>query len=310
MDFISFYAVIRGARIMRSRFVAILMIAVAICFAGEAPVSAPVLDLEKLTAQDSEDFAEYSKRISLIEESAKNIEILLQSQLSSTADSLPPLAPKAEDESDSSFESRKSQYELDVFKAARQKEEASLLMKRLGEMNGAINRLRKIQMGMLSSILVKTTPDHASVSISSQDIVLRSPAQFEHVRPGDVTVSVSMDGYAPSVLPLVIAPHEKREVDVALVPASVVAEASKSGWTWRGYARISSFVVGAAFFGAGLYENLKAKDIADDYNGLVVRSQKSHDKADRDIGRRETLRNVYYGIAGAVTAMGVATFFF
>lgn len=296
---------------MKLHFLAILLLVAVVCFAGEVPTSVPVLDLEKLTVQDSEDFEVYSKRISLIEESAKTIEVMLQAQLSSTGDSLPPLAPKAEGESDSSFEARKSQYELDVFKATRQKEDASLLMKRLGEMNSAANKLRKIQMGMLSSLLVKTVPDQASVRISSQDIELKSPAQFEHVKPGDITVSVTREGYEPSFLPLVIKPHEKREVNVDLVPESILADNQKSsGWTWRGYARISAFVAAAAFFGAGIYENNKSADIADDYNSLEVRTQKAYDKADRDIDRRETLRNVYYGFAGALTAFGVATFFF
>lgn len=295
---------------MKLQFWAILLLAAVFCFAGENPASVPVLDLAKLTAEDSEDFAEYTKRISLIEESAKTIEVMLQAQLSSTGDSLPPLAPKAEDESDSSFEARKSQYELEVFKATRQKEDAALLMKRLGEMNSAANKLRKIQMGMLSSLLVKTVPDQASVHISSQDLVLTSPAQFEHVKPGDITVSVTCEGYAPSFLPLVIKPHEKREVNVDLVPESFLADSQKSGWTWRGYARISAFVAAAAFFGAGVYENYKSADIADDYNSLKVRTQKARDKAGKDIDRRETLRNVYYGFAGALTAFGVATFFF
>lgn len=295
---------------MKFHFWAIFLFA-AVCFAGEVPASAPVLDLAKLTAEDSDDFAEYSNRIALIEESAKTLEVMLQAQLASTGDSLPPLAPKAEDESDSSFEARKSQYELEVFNATRQREDASLLMKRLGEMNGAINKLRKIQMGMLSSLLVKTTPDQASVHISSQDLVLMSPAQFEHVKPGKITVSVSRDGYAPSFLPLVIKPHEKREVNVDLVPESFLADSQKSsGWTWRGYTRISAFVAAAAFFGAGFYENYKASDIADEYNGLKVRTQKARDKAGRDVDRRETLRNVYYGFAGAIGALGVATFFF
>lgn len=294
---------------MKLQFWAILLLAAVFCFSGENPASVPVLDLAKLTAEDSEDFAEYIKRFSLIEESAKTIEVMLQAQLSSTGDSLPPLAPKAEDESDSSFEARKSQYELDVFKATRQKEDAALLMKRLGEMNSAANKLRKIQMGMLSSLLVKTTPDQASVHISSQDLVLTSPAQFEHVKPGDITVSVTCEGYVPSFLPLVIKPHEKREVNVDLVPESFLADSRKSGWTWRGYARISAFVATAAFFGAGVYENYKSADIADDYNSLKIRTQKARDKAGKDIDRRETLCNVYYGLAGAFTALGAVTFF-
>lgn len=299
---------------MKFKFWAVLLTAV-FCFAEEPSAPLPSLDLVKLRTQDSEDFEEYSRRIEVVEDSVAVLEKQLQEKLALAADSLPPLAPKAEFETDSAFEARSRQYELDVHKAARQKEEAGLLMNRLGELKATANTIKKIQMGMLSSLLVKTTPEQASVQISSQNITLKSPAQFEQVKPGDVEVSVFMDGYVPSHMPIVLKSHENREMEVTLVPEAALADAAEdasksAGWTWRGYARISALVAAAGFFGAGVFENVKAADIADEYNGHEVRLQKAYDKAKKSIDRRETLRNVYYGIAGAFTLLGTLTFFF
>lgn len=300
---------------MKVNFGAVLLFAAVFCFAGASSAPVPDLNLEKLTAQDSDDFEEYSRRIDLIEDSTKAFENLLQEKMALAADSLPPLAPKAEYESDSSFQVRSRQYELELHKAARQKEEVGSLMNRIGELKASVNTLKKIQMGMYSSLLVKTIPEEASVQISSQNIALKSPAQFEQVKPGEVTVSVFKDGYVPGNLPIVLKPRENREMDVTLVSEAALTDAAKEasktgGWTWRGYARISALVAAAGFFGAGIFENMKAADIADEYNSHEVRLQKAYDKAKKSIDRRETLRNVYYGIAGTFTLLGAATFFF
>lgn len=303
---------------MDFKFLAGILIAVSVVFAAEPaenaaavePSSAAGLDLSKITAQDSDDYGEYSRRIALVEDSSRALEALLQGRMESTSDSLPPLEPKGENESDSAYEARKFQYDIDMHKAMQEKEDAAAMMARLGEMKAAANTLKKIQMGMFASLLVNTVPEKASVKISSQPQTLESPARFTQVVPESLTVTVNLDGYETQNLPLVLKSRENKEMDVTLVSLAEVTEPVKEGWTWRGYARISAFVAAAGFLGAGLLENKMASDRADDYNNLAIRTQRDRDAAERNIDRRQTLRGVYYGIAGAFAAFGVATFFF
>lgn len=303
---------------MHFKFLAGILVLATAVFADNAavadsvPVQEPVpgLDLPKLTAQDSEDYGEYSRRIALVEDSSRALEGLLQGRMESTTDSLPPLEPQGENEPDSVFEARKFQYDVDMHKAMQAKEDAAAMMTRLGELKAAANTLKKIQMGMFASLLVNTVPEKASVKISSQPQTLESPARFTQVVPESLTVTVNLDGYEAQNLPLVLKARENREMDVTLVSLAEATEQVKEGWTWRGYARISAFVAAAGFLGAGLLENKMASDRADDYNNLTIRTQKDRDAAERSIDRRQTLRGVYYGFAGALAAFGVATFFF
>ncbi|MBO7061338.1 hypothetical protein [Fibrobacter sp.] len=271
---------------------------------------APGLDLSKLTAQDTEDYGEYTRRIALLEDSIKVTEEALRLRMESATDILPPLEPKGENESDSAYEARQFQYDVEKHKAMREKEDAAAVMARLGEMKAAVNTLKKIQMEMFASLLVNTVPEKASVKISSQPQTLESPARFTQVVPESLTVSVNLDGYVSQNLPLVLKARENKEIDVTLVALADASEKAKDGWTWRGYARVSSLVAAAGFLGAGLLENKIASDRANDYNNLAVRTQKDRDAAEHDINQRQTLRGVYYGIAGALAVFGVATFFF
>ena len=288
---------------MQIKVIAGILISVVLCFSAEV---APIPDLATLTTEDSDNYAEYTRRIELVETSAKVLEDSLQVKMASVGDSLPPLAPQAEDESDSAYEVRKNQYDVDMHKVMREKEDAAAMMARLGE----LNTIKKIQMGLFGSVLVNTVPEQASVKISSQPQTLESPARFVQVVPESLTVTVNLDGYVTQNLPLVLKARENKEIDVTLVSLADASEKAKEGWTWRGYARISAFVAAAGFLGAGILENKMASDRADEYNNLAVRTQKDRDAAERSIDRRQTLRGVYYGIAGALASFGVATFFF
>lgn len=292
---------------MQIKILAGIVVSAVLCFSAEV---APISDLSKLTAEDSDDYEEYSRRIEQVEASAKILEDSLQLKTASIEDSLPPLAPQAEDESDSAYEVRKNQYDVDVHRIMREKEDAAAMMTRLGELKAAANTIKKIQMGMFGSLLVNTVPGQASVKISSQPQTLESPARFVQVVPESLTVTVNLDGYVTQNLPLVLKARENKEIDVTLVSLADASGKAKEGWTWRGYARISAFVAAAGFLGAGLLENKMASDRADEYNNLAVRTQRDRDEAERSIDRRQTLRGVYYGIAGALASFGVATFFF
>lgn len=288
---------------MHFKFLAGFLTLASIVFAAEP-------DISKLTARDSDDYGEYSKRIEVVETSAKALEDSLQAKTASITDTLPPLAPRAEDESDSAYDARQFQYDVDLHKLMREKEDAAAMMARLGELKAAANTLKKIQMEMLATLLVNTLPEQASVKISSQPQTLVSPAKFEQVVPESLTVTVNLDGYETQNLPLVLKARENREMDVTLVALADASESAKEGWTWRGYARVSAFVAAVGFLGAGVLENKMASDRADEYNDLAIRTQKDRDAAEKGIDKRQTLRNVYYGIAGTLAAFGVATFFF
>ena len=292
---------------MQINIIAGILVSTVLCFSAEV---ASVPDLSKLTTEDSDDYGEYTRRIELVEANAKVLEDSLQVKMASVGDSLPPLAPQTEDESDSAYEVRKNQYDVDMHKVMREKEDAAAMMARLGELKAAANTIKKIQMGLFGSVLVNTVPEQASVKISSQPQTLESPARFVQVVPESLTVTVNLDGYVTQNLPLVLKARENKEIDVTLVSLADVSEKAKEGWTWRGYARISAFVAAAGFLGAGILENKMASDRADEYNNLAVRTQKDRDAAERSIDRRQTLRGVYYGIAGALASFGVATFFF
>lgn len=302
---------------MRLVFFAGILVSVAMCFAATSADSVVSLDLSKLTLQDSDDYEVYSSRIALLEDSVKAYDDMLLSFADSAPDSLTPLAPKDSNESDEAFAERQAKYELEKARVDRQKEDVAKIMKRSGDMRAAINTIKKTQMGMLSSLLVRTTPENASVKISSQKQTLKSPAKFEQIIPGALTVNVELEGHVSQSLPLVLQARENREIDVALVSEASLAEAAQNAAkaeskqvAWRGYVRTSLLVAAAAFAGAGVYENWKASEIADDYNGLKIRTQKSRRDAEKTIDRRETLRNVFYGAAGAFAAAGVVTFFF
>ena len=70
---------------MHFKFLAGILVLATAVFADNAavadsvPVQEPVpgLDLPKLTAQDSEDYGEYSRRITLVEDSSRALEGLL-----------------------------------------------------------------------------------------------------------------------------------------------------------------------------------------------------------------------------------------
>lgn len=276
----------------------------------------PELDLAKLTAQDSDNFEEYSNRIKLIEENIGLCESKLEILMKAVSDSIPPLSPKAEGETDEAFLERQNKHELDVYKASKEKEEVSLYMKRVSDMKLAVNTIKKLQTEMLGTILVTSVPEQAMVKISNQDISLKTPAKFEQVLPGNLTVFVSLDGYEPKNLPLVLKASENREMNVTLTPVTALANAAKdattedSSWTWRGYTRLVSFIAAAGFLGAGIYENYKAVDRADEYNSLEVRTTKARAEAQDDVNMYEVLRNGFYAAAGVWAGIGVITFFF
>ena len=131
-----------------------------------------------------------------------------------------------------------------------------------------------------------------------------------------MTVFVSLDGYEPKNLPLVLKASENREMNVTLTPVSALANAAKdattedSSWTWRGYTRLVAFIAAAGFLGAGIYENYKAVDRADEYNSLEVRTTKARAEAQDDVNMYEVLRNGFYAAAGVWAGIGVITFFF
>ena len=292
---------------MQTNIIAGILVSTVLNFAAEV---APVLDLTKLSAEDSDDYGEYTRRIELVETSAKALEDSLQVKMASVADTLPPLEPKGENETDSAYDARQFQHDVNLHKLMREKEDAAAMMARLGELKAAANTLKKIQMGMFATLLVNTVPEQASVKISSQPQTLVSPAKFEQVVPESLTVTVNLDGYETQNLPLVLKARENREMDVILVALADASESVKEGWTWRGYARVSAFVAAFGFLGAGLLENKMASDRANEYNNLTIRTQEDRDAAEKSIDKRQTLRNVYYGIAGALASLGVATFFF
>lgn len=118
-----------------------------------------------------------------------------------------------------------------------------------------------------------------------------------------------------SDLSVVLKTHESREINEVLefkkkLNDTPNVSSKTTSFTWRGFARISAIVVSASFLGAGIYENKKAIDIAEEYNSQEVRMKNNYKKAKRSIERRDTLRNAYYGIASAFLALGVVTFFF
>lgn len=276
----------------------------------------PEVDLPKLTAQDTDNFEEYSNRIKFIEENIGLCEAKLETLMKSVADSIPALAPKAEGETDEAFLERQNQYELDVYKASRQKEDVALYMKRVSDMKLAVNTIKKIQTEMLATLLVTSVPEKASVKISNQDITLMTPAKFEQILPGELTVSVFLDGYEPKDFPLVLKARENREMSVSLTPVTALADAAKdaitedSSWTWRGYTRLIAFIAAASFVGVGVYENYKAVDRADEYNSLKIRTVKARAEAQDDVNQYEILRNAFYATAGVCAGVGVITFFF
>lgn len=292
---------------MQMNIIPVILVSTILCFSAEV---APVLDLTKLSAEDSDDYGEYTRRIELVETRAKALEDSLQVKMASVADTLPPLEPKGENETDSAYDARQFQHDVNLHKLMREKEDAAAMMARLGELKAAANTLKKIQMGMFATLLVNTVPEQASVKISSQPQTLVSPAKFEQVVPESLTVTVNLDGYETQNLPLVLKARENREMDVTLVALADASESVKEGWTWRGYARVSAFVAALGFVGAGILENKMASDRANEYNNLTIRTQEDRDAAEKSIDKRQTLRNVYYGIAGALASLGVATFFF
>lgn len=82
-------------------------------------------------------------------------------------------------------------------------------------------------------------------------------------------------------------------------------------WSWRAWTRIAATVFVIGGLTAGIYENAQAKNVADNYNAEGNHDGKmSLSEAKDKINHHETLRGVFYGLAGAGLLAGIVTFVF
>lgn len=186
--------------------------------ASIAPAGKP-LDLEKLTAKDTEDFNTYSVRLQLVTDSitASHMQVLQIEE--SVKAQLPPLAPKGEFEKASDFEKRRVAYTAEIEK--RSKDRTLAAEKRSAELEEAAEKIRKIQAGMFGVIVVKTIPENASVVLSSTGEVKESPARFEGVVPGQLMVTVSAPSFETQVVTVNLKSSEKQTLEVKLAEESI-----------------------------------------------------------------------------------------
>jgi len=194
-----------------------------------APVAMPVasplappskaLNLELLTARNSEDFNEYSTRLQLVNDSLSAINVQIIQVENDVKAQLPALAPKGEFEKLSDYDRRSSAYNAEVSK--RSAARTAPFRKRAEELSEAIAKIQKIQSGMLGVVTVKTYPEDATVVLSSTGEVKGAPASFEGVVPGQVSITVSSPSFETKVVSVYLRASEKQTLNVRLEEASM-----------------------------------------------------------------------------------------
>ncbi|MCF0216623.1 MAG: hypothetical protein HUK21_09140 [Fibrobacteraceae bacterium] len=102
--------------------------------------------------------------------------------------------------------------------------------------------------------------------------------------------------------------------DSASVAASNVVPQSSgiASWSWRAWVRVASVVATATLVGAGIFENYKAQEDADQFNDLpnAKKTYSRYKMAQDQIDERQLNRNIFYGIAAGTAAIGLLTFVF
>ncbi|SHH02440.1 PEGA domain-containing protein [Fibrobacter sp. UWH9] len=186
--------------------------------ANVAPAGA-ALDLDKLTAKDTDDFNIYSNRLQLIMDSVTAAHVFVQQIESDVKAQLPPLAPKGEFEKMADFEKRRAVYDKEVKSLSEAR--SRVAVKRIAELEEAADKIRKIQSGMYSDVEVRTFPENAQVVLSTTGESLEAPAKFESVVPGKLTVTVSYPSYETRVVEVELKANTKLKLDVVLEEQSI-----------------------------------------------------------------------------------------
>jgi hypothetical protein len=187
-----------------------------------APIvqSAP-LNLQALTAKDSENFEDYSKRYSLIEDSISATYKAIEAAKKQAEAGLPPLKPKGEFEKQAEADARAVKYNAEI--ASRIEKDAKPLNARLAELQKAKAKILENQISLYGSLDIKSNPSAASVWVGKEEIGT-TPAEYKLLIPGTVKIRLQKEGYNPWDTTLQAAPMAKLKLDVVLEEKSIYSQ--------------------------------------------------------------------------------------
>ncbi|MDR1812451.1 MAG: PEGA domain-containing protein, partial [Candidatus Fibromonas sp.] len=172
------------------------------------------LNLVTLSAKDTASFETYSRRLSLVKDSISASHRAMESVKKNTVSFMPELEPKGEFEKQTEYDARKAKWDKEL--NDRTERDTKSLSLRLAELEKARKKIEENQASLYSSVSIKSRPEAASIWIGKEEIGA-TPAEYEHLIPGTVKISIRKEGYNPWDTTFVVhggggGKHKRRDV--------------------------------------------------------------------------------------------------
>jgi len=171
------------------------------------------LDLDRLTARDTESFDVYSERIALVNDSINQERAAIDSMTEKVISRIVPITPKGEFEKQAVFEKRKTEWEKGKTEAIQVA--CKPLNERLTELNKAKKKLEDIQVSMLGTIEIQTEPSGARITLGEEKNGI-SPVAIQGIIPGKITARISKNNFNPLDTVIDLKPGNKLSLFFAL----------------------------------------------------------------------------------------------
>ena len=171
------------------------------------------LDLDRLTARDTESFDVYSERIALVNDSINKELAAVDFMTEKVISRIVPITPKGEFEKQAVFEKRKTEWEKGKTEAIQVA--CKPLNERLTELNKAKKKLEDIQVSMLGTIEIQTEPSGASITLGEEKNGI-SPVTIQGIIPGKITARISKNNFNPLDTVIDLKPGNKLSLFFAL----------------------------------------------------------------------------------------------
>jgi len=176
------------------------------------------LDLDHLTARDTESFDVYSERIALVNDSINKELAAVDSMTEKVISRIVPITPKGEFEKQAVFEKRKTEWEKGKTEAIQVA--CKPLNERLTELNKAKKKLEDIQVSMLGTIEIQTEPSGARITLGKEKNGI-SPVTIQGLIPGKITARISKNNFNPLDTVIDLKPGNKLSLSFALSEKSL-----------------------------------------------------------------------------------------
>ncbi|MCL2284221.1 MAG: PEGA domain-containing protein [Fibromonadales bacterium] len=182
------------------------------------------LNLALLSTKDTASFETYSRRLALLQDSISATYRTIDAVKRNSISFMPKLAPRDEFEKQSEYDTRKFNWEKELYERT-ERDTRSLTM-HLEELEKAKKKIEGHQASLYGSVSIISNPEAASIWIGKDEIGA-TPADFDYLVPGTAKISVRKEGYIPWDTTFQVAPGAKFKFSVVLEETNIFSSANE-----------------------------------------------------------------------------------